>query len=144
MYRYAVVPSMYRDAVVPSMYRYAVVPSMYRPQARCACNAALVRARPRTRLSSHRAVLGVRRVVHTRAARAPEFRQSTRVHAHARGEGAMRARSCAEPPLWTLCLRRVEQHLGELRVERELGHHGAELGQIAVVVQGACAEPRRV
>ena len=29
-------------------------------------------------------------------------------------------------------LRRVEEHLGQLWVERELGHHGAELGQGAL------------
>ena len=28
-----------------------------------------------------------------------------------------------------------DQHLGQLRIERKLGHDGAELGQVAVVVQ---------
>ena len=34
-------------------------------------------------------------------------------------------------------LRRVEKHLCELRVERELGHHRAQLGEVAVVVERA-------
>mmetsp|Transcript_33474 Transcript_33474/g.99610 ORF Transcript_33474/g.99610 Transcript_33474/m.99610 type:complete len:386 (+) Transcript_33474:87-1244(+) len=43
------------------------------------------------------------------------------------GEDLVRARE----------LRRVEEHLCQLRVERELGHHRAELGERALVVEGA-------
>mmetsp|Transcript_14985 Transcript_14985/g.34329 ORF Transcript_14985/g.34329 Transcript_14985/m.34329 type:complete len:504 (+) Transcript_14985:753-2264(+) len=49
--------------------------------------------------------------------------------------GRVEHRDHREDLVRAIQLRREEQHLGELWIERELGHHGAQLGEVAVVVK---------